>query len=58
MAARLIEVIEVEEKRGKGTKSDPTRIVLQYWSKDGVLLAENDTLGTDDQIELIDENEK
>lgn len=38
----LVEVIHVEAARGKGTEEDPARIVHQYWSRDGVLLAEKD----------------
>lgn len=42
--ARLIGVIQTTlERRGAGEdRSDPIRIVTQYWSKDGALLAEND----------------
>ncbi len=40
---RLIQVIEVSlERRGKGTAEDPVRRVRQYYSTDGVLLAEHD----------------
>ncbi|MGM0239895.1 hypothetical protein [Enterococcus sp. AZ103] len=39
---KLVEVIHVEATRGKGTEEDPARIVHQYWSKEGVLLAEKD----------------
>ena len=38
----LIEVIHVEAVRGQGTEEDPVRIVHQYWSKEGTLLAEKD----------------
>ncbi|MFQ6578627.1 MULTISPECIES: hypothetical protein [Enterococcus] len=38
----LVEVIHVETTRGKGTEDDPVRIVHQYWSKEGKLLAEQD----------------
>lgn len=38
----LIEVIHVEAARGSGTEENPARIVHQYWSKDGILLAEKD----------------
>lgn len=41
-AVRVIEVIEVSRRRGKGTDGDPARLVLEYWSCDGVLLAERD----------------
>jgi len=30
-------------RRGKGTKESPIRIIIQYWSLDGELLAEVDT---------------
>lgn len=38
----IVEVIHVEAARGKGTKENPARIVHQYWSKTGELLAEKD----------------
>ena len=42
--ARVIQVIETRlERRGIGKdESDPIRIITQYWSLDGVLLAEVD----------------
>lgn len=40
--AELIEVIHTEATRGKGTEESPIRVVHQYWSKDGILLAEKD----------------
>jgi hypothetical protein len=41
--ARVIEVIETSTlRRGKGTDESPIRIVRQYWSLDGELLAEHD----------------
>lgn len=39
--ARVIEVIETVSVRGNGANT-VLREVIQYWSKDGVLLAEND----------------
>ena len=39
---RMVQVIEIHAVRGKGTEGDPVRIFYQYWSKKGVLLAEND----------------
>lgn len=45
--AKLIEVIETVSLRGNGTKSEPIREITQYWSKDGVLLAEKDTITSD-----------
>jgi hypothetical protein len=45
--AKVIQVIEVEITRGKGTEDSVMRGVTQYWSLDGELLAENDPLATD-----------
>ena len=43
--AELIEVIHTVATRGSGVHSDdPIRNVDQYWSKDGELLAEKDTI--------------
>lgn len=43
MMARVIQVIETTETRGKGkTESDPIRGVRQLFTFDGNLLAEND----------------
>lgn len=39
--ARVIQVIETESLEGKGTEDDPCRIITQYWSFDGTLLASN-----------------
>ena len=39
---RIREVIEVEALRGKGIVGDCIRIVTQYYSREGNLLAEND----------------
>lgn len=38
----LVEVIHVEDARGSGTEKDPVRIIHQYWSKKGELLAEKE----------------
>ena len=47
MSARLIQVIETDnERRGKGTEDDPVRRIVQYWSTDGILLAEVDPVPT------------
>jgi hypothetical protein len=41
--AELIEVIHTTKKCGSGVDSENiVRLVHQYWSKDGKLLAEND----------------
>lgn len=39
---RVLEVIESEVPRGQGINSDPCRIVKQYHTKEGDLLAERD----------------
>ena len=41
-SARVIQVIETKAIRGRGTKEDPVRGIVQYWNMDGKLLAEND----------------
>lgn len=44
-AAKVIPVIKTESARGSGKSSeDPVRIVTQYWSLEGELLAENDPI--------------
>ena len=49
--ARVIEVVETDlTKRGNGVDI-PIRIVTQYWSKDGELLAEYDP--NPDHIRII-----
>ncbi|MCM3665525.1 hypothetical protein M3204_13995 [Mesobacillus subterraneus] len=40
-SARIVEVIETVSIRGNGVEN-PVREVIQYWSKDGILLAEQD----------------
>ena len=42
--AKVIQVIRVEAIRGEGTDDDPVRKVFQYWSFQGNLLAEYDTI--------------
>ncbi len=42
-SVKLIRVIETKTLRGAGTMDDPARIVTQYWSLDGELLADDDT---------------
>ena len=41
-SVEVIEVVRVEALRGAGVEGDVARIVTQYWSKDGRLLAERD----------------
>lgn len=40
--ARVIQVIETNSLRGKGTEEDPCRNVRQYWDFEGNMLAESD----------------
>lgn len=40
--AKLMQVIHILTRRGTGVENDPSRRVEQYWSVDGVLLAEHD----------------
>ncbi len=42
-SVRQITVIAVMAARGQGTEKDPIRVVTQYWSSDGELLAEKDS---------------
>jgi hypothetical protein len=39
---KVIEVVLVEFVKGAGTEQDPIRLVRQYWTKDGLLIAERD----------------
>lgn len=43
-SAKSRTVIEVQSAYGKGTEDDPSRIVTEYWSMEGELLARNDPL--------------
>lgn len=40
-SAKVIRVIETKSIKGTGTEKDPVRVVTQYWSLNGKLLAEN-----------------
>ena len=41
-SAALVRVIAVETVVGSGTESDPNRVIKEYWSLSGELLAAND----------------
>lgn len=43
MQAKVIQVIETFDNRGRGTNEDPVRNVKQFWSFDGELLMEDDS---------------
>lgn len=49
--AKVIKVIRTESIIGRGTKQDPVRCIYQYWDLKGELLAEKDTLSTNDLLE-------
>jgi len=40
--AKLIQVIETTVTKGTGKDNDPLCLVVQYWSVEGLLLAERD----------------
>lgn len=42
-SAKVIQVIETKAMKGSGTNNDPVRIITQYWSTEGKLLAEDDS---------------
>jgi nuclear transport factor 2 (NTF2) superfamily protein len=42
-SAKVIQVIETQSLRGRGTEEDPCRLVKQYWDFDGEKLAERDS---------------
>ena len=48
--AQIMEVIVVSTAVGKGTTDDPIRIITEYWSKRGKLLAVNDPYVTDSAL--------
>jgi hypothetical protein len=51
LSAEVIRVIHTTAKRGSGTPNNPERVVHQYWTLEGMLLAEYDTT-TDDLVTL------
>jgi hypothetical protein len=44
---KLIQVIVSESERGEGTPNNPVRLINQFWSVDGRLLAEADPMSPD-----------
>ena len=47
--AQKMEVIKTVARYGKGqTKEDPVRLITQYWTLDGKLLATVDPIDTND----------
>lgn len=47
MTTQVIEVICTKSLIGMGTEEDPVRVIIQYWSFDGKLLAYNDEWKTE-----------
>jgi len=45
METKIVELIQTFERRGIGKEDDPVRLVKQLWTKDGRLIAENDSMG-------------
>jgi hypothetical protein len=43
-SAKVISVIETKSARGAGTPAQPTRLVTEYWSLEGIKLAEYDPI--------------
>lgn len=43
-SAKVILVIETKSARGAGTPEQPTRLVTEYWSLEGIKLAEYDPI--------------
>lgn len=48
--ARVEQVIVTRALKGAGTENDPCREVIQYWSLDGKLLADNDLPYNNDTV--------
>ena len=48
-SAKVSQVIETRSARGSGSENQPIRIVIQYWSLEGDLLAENDPIMNEKQ---------
>ncbi len=46
-SARIVEVIETRSIMGKGTEEDICRVVVQYWHKNGELIATIDPINND-----------
>ena len=49
----MVEVIVVEALRGLGQMGDPVRVVTQYWSLQGELLAEIETRALSATVDLV-----
>lgn len=50
-AVEMVEVIRVREHKGIGVPSDPSREVISYWTKDGMLLVRQDPLDREENDE-------
>ena len=56
MVTKIIEVIETHENRGNG-KTTTYRQVYQLWSKEGILIYEDDPCKDEDLIDKKEVNE-
>lgn len=50
-SAKVIQVIQITSVYGDGTKTQPSRIVTEFWSLDGKKLAESDSLVDGKQVD-------
>lgn len=46
-SAVIIQVIQTMTSVGTGTEADPNRVIIEYWSLDGELLAVSDPMEQD-----------
>lgn len=51
-SAKVIQVIETKAAKGNGTLEQPSRIVTQYWSLGGELLAEKDSIRDERPVDV------
>lgn len=55
--AKLVEVIETRSIRGAGTLEDPCRQIIQYWTKTGRLIGEDDPADVVEQEGVVSERQ-
>ena len=51
-SAKVIQVIETKAAKGDGTLEQPSRMITQYWSLDGELLAEKDSIKDEPLVDV------
>ena len=52
-SAEVMQVIKTTRPVGKGTEDNPNRIVTEYWSFDGELLARNEQKGQEINLDFL-----